>query len=71
MKNLWNNKEIEVVKIDGRWFALYGWNGEMYSHCWEVDENTFALKNEQEYEIIPVYKENADGDFEIIDYKIL
>lgn len=70
-KRLWNNKEIEVVEIDGRWFALYGWNGEAYCDCWETDEHTFCLEDGKSYEIRPVYKEISEDEFEIIGYEIV
>ena len=70
-KLLWNDSNIEVVKVQDKWYALNGWNGERYLHCWETDEQTFATNNEQEYELQPIYAEDADGNFEIVDYKII
>ncbi|EDO9793965.1 hypothetical protein GO117_00460 [Campylobacter fetus] len=34
----WLDKEIVVVEIDGRFFALNGWDGECYSRCWECGD---------------------------------
>lgn len=31
----WLDKEIVVVQIDERYFALNGWDGEKYIRCWE------------------------------------
>ena len=77
-KRLWSNKNIEVVEIDGRWFALYGWNGEAYYNCWETDENTIAIDSDNKYEIKPIYQgigePDEDGDYDqydIVGYEIL
>lgn len=76
-KQLWNNPNINVIEINGRWFALSGWNGEKYCDCWVTDENTFSLEDGKIYEITPIYQgigePNQDGDFEqyeIIAYEI-
>ena len=78
IKRLWNNKEIEVVEINGRWFALYGWNGEAYLDCWETDEHTFSKEDGKVYEIKPVYEgigePDEDGDYlqyDIVRYEII
>ena len=78
VKRLVGSKETEVVEINGRWFALVGWNGERYIHCWETDENTFALDSDKEYEIQPIYQgvgePDEDGDYlqyEVIGYEIM
>lgn len=70
-KRLWNNSDIEVVEIDGRWFALDGWNGDYYDNCWETDENTFNIEDGECYEIKPVYQEIDEDEFEIVNYEIL
>ncbi|MBD5136922.1 MAG: hypothetical protein HDT39_13295 [Lachnospiraceae bacterium] len=30
--------DIEIVEIEGRYIALFGWNGFAYWNCWEVKE---------------------------------
>lgn len=67
-KRLWNNDLIECVKIDGRWYALDGWNGEKWLDCWEVDERTFTVcqDDKNEYEIRPVYRFETDVRYEDI-----
>lgn len=65
-KLLWNNRNIEVVKIDNCWYALDGWNGEKYTDCWRTDENTIAIDDGAVYEAIPIYSH----EWEIIDYEI-
>lgn len=37
-----NSETIECVEIDGKWYALYGWNGEEYTSCWEVQKEEFG-----------------------------
>lgn len=77
-KRLWNNSNIEVVEIDGRWFALDGWNGECYLNCWETDENTFNIEDGKHYQLMPVYdgigEPDEDGNYdqyEIVNYEII
>ncbi|GEM_PF-1307926 len=31
----WLDTEIGIIEIDGRFFALNGWNGEVFERCWE------------------------------------
>lgn len=70
-KRLWNNTDIEVVEIDGRWYALNGWNGESYLDCWETDEHTFTMGDGKVYKISPVYEQTVEDEFEIVDYVII
>jgi len=70
---LWNDKEIDIARIDGRFFSLYGWNGEEYLHCWEVkDEKGLDKVSDDEYEIKPIFSETEDeyGNFDLIDFEI-
>lgn len=72
-KRLWNNNNIEVVKIDNCWYALDGWNGEKFTDCWETDENTISIDNDTIYEAIPLYSyvDNEEPcEWEIIGYDI-
>ena len=71
IKRLWSDKSIEVVEIDGRWFAVYGWNGEMYYDCWETDENTFSLEDSKTYTIKPICTEVYEDEFEIVGYMLV
>lgn len=70
----WNDKEIEIVEIDGRPIALSGWNGENYSECWEVKEmigdEGFDIK-EDGLRVEPIYKQINEDEFETIDYKLI
>lgn len=66
----WTGDNIEIVEIEGKLYALYGWNGEKYLHCWECIDKYTAVDSEEEYEIKPIYVENSDGDFDIVGYEI-
>ena len=78
VKRLVGSKDIEVVEIDGRWFALCGWNGESYIHCSETNCDAELLDSDKEYEIKPIMQgvgePDADGDYlqyEIIGYELV
>lgn len=66
---LWNY-DIPIVEIDGKKYALYGWNGEKYLHCWEC-KDTFTEVDGTEYEVKPIYAEDSNGEFEIVDYEVI
>lgn len=77
-KTLWNNTSIECVEIDNKWFALFGWNGEQYNHCWLVNEDTTNANCPNEFTIKPIYKgigeQDTDGVYEeysIVGYEII
>lgn len=69
----WNCEEIEIYEIEGKYIALYGWNGECYMDCWEVarivGDKGFDVKSEG-YIVKPIY-EIKGNDFEIIGYEIV
>ena len=76
---LWNDKEIKIVEVDGEMYALYGWNGEAYCHCWKVldSDGLNRVEEEREYILEPVVKgvgtPNEDGEYdeyENVDYKV-
>ena len=71
--NLWNEINIEIVEIDGKMYALHGWNGEYYGHCWEVLDKHGHDKpdTDVEYSIIPIYEDGEDGDFTVIGYELI
>ena len=59
----WNDKSIELIEIDGRTYALNGWNGYQYSDCWEC----LGLEaSAEEYILTPKY----DADDNVIGYDI-
>ena len=51
----WLDTDIDVVEIDGALYALNGWNGEKYLHCWKCIDRFTADPDNREYEIAPVY----------------
>lgn len=70
--NWWANKDIELVSIDGKVYALNGWNGDKYISCWECTGDHYLdfAEDGREYEIKPIYQEDENGDFEIIGYEV-
>ena len=39
----WNDKSIDLVKIDDKVYALYGWDGEEWADCWECVGSGYML----------------------------
>ena len=80
----WFESNIDIVEVEGTLYALNGWNGEKYLHCWKCINEWLADPEGAEYEIAPVYdrsKWNDDaGEFQdedgraidgIIGYEVL
>ena len=63
----WNGKDLEIWKIGNKNVALYGWNGEIYGACFEVDDKLLNAISKEDFEVKPIYNE----DFEIVDYEII
>lgn len=66
MKNVgtwWNDKNIDLVEIDGRIFALYGWNGSKYCNCWEC---VGLDAGDERYILTPQY----DDEFNVVNYDV-
>jgi hypothetical protein len=64
-----NDSSIELVEVNGEVYALRGWNGEKYLHCFTL----YGLKaNKDEYELTPIYAkaENENGGHDVIDYEV-
>lgn len=66
----WANKEIELIEIEGNIYALDRWNGEEYINCWKCEGEDHMEASEEKYIIRPIYKE-IEGEYEIVDYKVL
>lgn len=77
MLKTWNG--VEVVEIDGRYFALDGWNGEIWGKCWKVipaenlDDVFDDAGGKANIIIRPIYSDtqNDNDGFDIIDYKVV
>lgn len=69
---LWNDNEIEIIEQENEKYALYGWNGESYNHCWKVLDNKGLEKvnDNKEYILKPIYIETENEEFEIIKFEI-
>lgn len=67
----WNDSSIEIVEIDDELYALYGWNGEKWLHCWKcIDSFTADPDDSREYEVTPVYTEADKDEYEITGYEV-
>ncbi|AII15076.1 hypothetical protein CIG1485E_1242 [Campylobacter iguaniorum] len=67
----WLDKEIVVVEIGGRFFALNGWDGECYSRCWECGDRV----GDKFHKVIGVdtfsITQTQNGDFELSKNQML
>lgn len=56
--------DIPVYEIEGKLYALHGWNGEVYTSCWKCVDS-FTSVGGKDYTARPVYRyqeENIDLD---------
>ncbi len=67
--NWWADQDIELIRINDKVYALYGWNGEKYTDCWECTGEYYMNASSEKYEIKPIYEETPNGDFEIVGYE--
>ena len=68
----WSDNNIELVRINGKIYALDGWNGEKYLHCWECIDRFTAADDNAEYEIRPIYNSDETIDeVETIDFEVM
>lgn len=51
---------IDIVEIDGKLYALSGWNGEQYLDCWECVDRYTAHPDGRIYCICPTYRYEAE-----------
>lgn len=59
------NKDMEIYEIENRSIVLYGWNGEKYLHCFELDKNNkIILEN---ITVTPIYDGNKIIDYQLMD----
>lgn len=69
--NVRGHYDVDIVKINGRRYALDGWNGEKYANAYEVNEAGHAIDpTGPSHTATPVYKQLGEDEFEIIDYDI-
>lgn len=66
----WADKDIELVEIDGKVYALNGWNGEKHTDCWECVGEDKMEASEERYEITPITEE-VEGEFETVGYEVI
>ena len=64
----WMDTNIYIECIGGEMYALNGWNGEKYLHCWKCIDEWTADPDNREYEIGVVYDwskwNEEDGEFQ-------
>lgn len=73
--NWWSDSNIGLLEIDGTIYALSGWNGEKWLHCWRCIDKFTAAPDDREYEITPVYEFADSGDdddeqYNLVDYRV-
>lgn len=66
----WQDTDIRIECIEGALYALYGWNGEKYLHCWKCIDRFTADPDGREYEVTPVYTEVDEDEYEITGYEV-
>ena len=71
MGTWWRNKNIDLVEVEGKIYALYGWNGEKYYNCWIVSGENHTEASKEKYVLTPIYKEIGDEEYEIYDYIVI
>lgn len=64
----WKDKDIPLMRICNSVYALHGWNGEAYLHCWKCTGAGLRDASTEEYTVRPLRIENAPGDYTIVDY---
>lgn len=62
----WNDRNIDLVEVEGRIYALSGWNGECYLKCWECTGEYNMDASKEEYILSPIYGESDN----IINYEV-
>lgn len=67
MKQWWKDSSINIVDIDGKEYALSGWNDDAWYDCWECVGDDFTEASDENYTIKPIY----NAKHEIIDYEIV
>lgn len=72
MKILGKYNGLEVVDVEGTAVALDGWNGEIYTKCFEVSDRTegglYLEDGDYTRPVRPTYEQDGD-DWEIVDYE--
>lgn len=69
-----SDKDIEIVKIENRYIALFGWNGEKYCDCFEVEEvvNGVGFGIKKENIIVKQVVSFYDSDsYDVVGYEIV
>ena len=67
----------EIIKINGKYYFLSGWNGEKWCDCWHCNKWGIAL-DDKKYEIAEIVKGVGEADedglfdeYETVGYEIV
>lgn len=66
----WNDKTVPLARIDGEVYALSGWNGEVYGHCWKCNGEFFMDASPEEYVVLPTYADIEGNNFAVVGYTV-
>ena len=66
----WVNKDIELVEIDGKVYALSDWNGIEYSDCWVCTGINYMDSSQERYSVKPISEEVEVDKWDIISYEV-
>lgn len=66
----WNDKSIQLVKVEGSVYALNGWNGETFIDCWKCTGEHYMDASEEKYGLTPIVEYNEFNDMKLIGYEI-
>jgi len=68
----WQDTDIRIECIEGALYALYGWNGEKWLHCWKCIDRFTADPDGKEYEVRPIFEQvgEDEDDIDIVGYEI-
>ncbi|NLB49182.1 MAG: hypothetical protein GX813_05050 [Erysipelotrichia bacterium] len=61
----WNDESIPLVEIEGKTYALSGWNGEVYWKSWEC-LGEYKMDAGEEVAIKPVLSETGEESYIIL-----
>lgn len=60
------HSDISVLQTeDGKEYALNGWNGEKYTDCWQLENETDITIPNTECVITPIYADFNEDDIQI------
>lgn len=62
-ERFWNDSNLEMVKLNNKWYLLDGWNGERYTECWKYSDRYGKNRADNElYDLTPVQVGEGEPD---------